>query len=100
MAGVPVCIVLLLSSEKHPEISNRTGVTEVCILFVCCVGPNRTRPYSALHTSCRYMGRNLAPQNEAEKEEEKRGFQNNGFNQFRSDRIPLDREVPDTRDPR
>ena len=35
-----------------------------------------------------------------EKEEEKRGFQNNGFNQFRSDRIPLDREVPDTRDPR
>ena len=46
------------------------------------------------------MGHNLEPQNTIEKEEEKRGFQNNGFNQFRSDRIPLDREVPDTRDPR
>ena len=46
------------------------------------------------------MGHNLVPQNVIEKEEEKRGFQNNGFNQFRSDRIPLDREVPDTRDPR
>jgi hypothetical protein len=46
------------------------------------------------------MGRDLEPQNVIEKEEEKRGFQNNGFNQFRSDRIPLDREVPDTRDPR
>ena len=48
----------------------------------------------------RYMGRDLEPQNTIEKEQEKRGFQNNGFNQFRSDRIPLDREVPDTRDPR
>lgn len=46
------------------------------------------------------MGRNLEPQNAIEKEEENRGFQNNGFNQFRSDRIPLNREVPDTRDPR
>ena len=46
------------------------------------------------------MGHNLEPQNEIEKEEENRGFQNNGFNQFRSDRIPLEREVPDTRDPR
>ena len=46
------------------------------------------------------MGRDLEPQNVIEREQEKRGFQNNGFNQFRSDRIPLDREVPDTRDPR
>lgn len=44
--------------------------------------------------------KSLNPQNEAEKEEEKKGFKNNGFNQFRSDRIPLDREIPDTRDPR
>ncbi len=35
-----------------------------------------------------------------EKKEEQLGFQNNGFNQFRSDRIPLDREIPDTRDSR
>ena len=40
------------------------------------------------------------PETEEEKEEERKGFQSNGFNQFRSDRIPLDREVPDTRDPR
>ena len=52
------------------------------------------------HNTDGYMGRNLVPQSVIEKEEEKRGFQNNGFNQFRSDRIPLDREVPDTRDPR
>ena len=43
---------------------------------------------------------NLDPQTEEEKEEEKMGFTRNGFNQFRSDRIPLDREIPDTRDPR
>ena len=48
----------------------------------------------------RYWGKNLDPQTDEEKEEEKRGFANNGFNQFRSDRIPLDREIPDTRDPR
>ena len=54
-----------------------------------------------VHThSHRYWGKNLVPQTDQEKEEEKRGFQNNGFNQFRSDRLPLDREVPDTRDPR
>lgn len=40
------------------------------------------------------------PETEEEKEEEKLGFQRNGFNQFRSDRISLDREIPDTRDPR
>ena len=40
---------------------------------------------------------NLDPQTEEEKEEEKMGFTRNGFNQFRSDRIPLDREIPDTR---
>ena len=48
----------------------------------------------------RYWGKNLDPQTDEEKAEEKRGFQRNGFNQFRSDRIPLDREVPDTRDQR
>ena len=32
-----------------------------------------------------------------EKAEEKRGFDLNGFNQYRSDRIPLDRSVPDNR---
>ena len=41
---------------------------------------------------------NLDPQTKEEKEEEKMGFTRNGFNQFRSDRIPLDREIPDTRD--
>ena len=46
------------------------------------------------------MNRNLDPETPQEKEEEKLGFQNNGFNQYCSDRIPLDREVPDTRDPR
>lgn len=45
-------------------------------------------------------GKSLDPQTEAEKEEEKLGFVRSGFNQFRSDRIPLDREIPDTRDPR
>ncbi len=50
--------------------------------------------------SGRYWGQSLQPQNETEKEEEKRGFNRNGFNQFISDRLPLDREVPDTRDPR
>ena len=43
---------------------------------------------------------NLVPQNEEEKEEERRGFEHNGFNQFVSDRLPLDRAVPDTRDQR
>ena len=52
------------------------------------------------HTLFRYWDKKLEPQTDEEKEEEKRGFQNNGFNQFRSDRLPLDREVPDTRDPR
>ena len=42
----------------------------------------------------------LEPQTAEEEEEEKRGFKIHGFNQFLSDRLPLDREVPDTRDPR
>lgn len=46
------------------------------------------------------MRKSLDPQTPEEKEEEKKGFENNGFNQFRSDRIALDRELPDTRDPR
>lgn len=46
------------------------------------------------------LNKNLDPQTDAEKEEEKLGFVNNGFNQYRSDRIALDREVPDTRDSR
>ena len=46
------------------------------------------------------LNKNLDPQTNAEKEEETLGFTNNGFNQYRSDRIPLDREIPDTRDPR
>ncbi len=41
----------------------------------------------------------LDPLTDEEKEEEKRGFARNGFNQFKSDRIPLNRGVPDTRDP-
>ena len=53
-----------------------------------------------MFTLCRYVGRSLEPRNDVEREEEKKGFENNGFNQFRSDRLPLDREVPDTRDPR
>ena len=43
---------------------------------------------------------NLVPETDEEKDEEKRGFDRNGFNQFVSDRIPLDRAVPDTRDQR
>ena len=43
---------------------------------------------------------NLVPQTEEEKEEERRGFDRNGFNQFVSDRVPLNRAVPDTRDRR
>ena len=42
----------------------------------------------------------LEPETEEEKEEERQGFKNNGFNQFISDRLPLNREVPDTRDER
>ena len=42
----------------------------------------------------------LVPETDEEKEEEKRGFLNNGFNQYISDRLPLDRAVPDTRDTR
>ena len=71
--------------------------------------PNPTCAHTLTHTHIhmhththwhRLWGQKLEPQNEAEKNEEKSGFQNNGFNQFRSDRIPLDREIPDTRDPR
>ena len=47
-----------------------------------------------------WKGGDLDPLTEADKEEEKLGFTRSGFNQFRSDRIPLDRDVPDTRDPR
>ena len=50
--------------------------------------------------SARYWGKSLDAVSDEDKEEEKRGFVNNGFNQFRSDRIQLDREIPDTRDPR
>ena len=42
----------------------------------------------------------VVPQTEDEKAEERRGFERNGFNQYVSDRIPLDRAVPDTRDTR
>ena len=52
------------------------------------------------HVLSRYLGKSLDPQSPEEKEEEKKGFDNNGFNQYRSDRIALDREIPDTRDPR
>lgn len=48
----------------------------------------------------KYWGKSLDAVSDEDKEEEKRGFVNNGFNQFRSDRIQLDREIPDTRDPR
>ena len=58
------------------------------------------RHLSGLPGYHRYWGKSLEPQNEEEKAEEKRGFSRNGFNQFISDRLPLDREVPDTRDPR
>lgn len=50
-------------------------------------------------TSCRKWGLSLDPQTDEEKEEQKRGYDLNGFNQFRSDRIPLDRDIPDTRHP-
>ncbi len=39
----------------------------------------------------------LDPRTDEEKEEEKVGFNKNGFNQYRSDRIPLDRSIPDNR---
>lgn len=42
----------------------------------------------------------LDAETEEEKDEERKGFDNNGFNQFVSDRLPLDREIPDTRDPK
>jgi len=42
----------------------------------------------------------LIPHTEEEREEERRGFEKHGFNQFLSDRLPLNRPVPDTRDPR
>ena len=41
---------------------------------------------------------NMVSQNEEEKEEERRGFERNRFNQFVSDRVPLNRAIPDTRD--
>lgn len=47
--------------------------------------------------SRRKWGLNLEAKTEEEKDEEKRGFDRNGFNQYRSDRIPLDRSVPDNR---
>ena len=42
----------------------------------------------------------LIPHTEEEREEERRGFEKHGFNQFLSDRLPLNRPVPDTRDHR
>ena len=42
----------------------------------------------------------LTPETDEEKEEQKRGYDLNGFNQYRSDRIPLDRNIPDTRHPK
>jgi polypeptide N-acetylgalactosaminyltransferase len=48
----------------------------------------------------KFMNRKISPQNEQEQNEEKEGYKLNGFNQFISDRLPLDREIPDTREPR
>jgi hypothetical protein len=45
----------------------------------------------------RKWGRSLEAITPEEKAEKKRGYDLNGFNQYRSDRIPLDRAVPDNR---
>ena len=47
--------------------------------------------------SCSKWGLSLEARTADEKAEEKKGFDLNGFNQYRSDRIPLDRSVPDNR---
>jgi len=46
---------------------------------------------------CRKWGLKLDPHSDEEKAEEKEGFNKNGFNQYKSDRIPLDRGIPDNR---
>lgn len=81
-------------TEEHHKIPDRAGTEQVRSIYYVS-----TSLYFSVSTG-RYWGKSLEPQSPEEKEEEKAGFANNGFNQFRSDRIPLDREVPDTRDPR
>ena len=51
----------------------------------------------SLLSPCSKWGRSLEAKTEEEKAEEKLGFDRNGFNQYRSDRIPLSRKVPDNR---
>ena len=46
---------------------------------------------------CRHWGKSVTAVSDEEKKEEKLGFDRNGFNEFASRRIPLDRTVPDTR---
>ena len=75
-------------AHTHVHTYTHVHTHTTCIHSICAL------------THYRYWDKKLEPQTDDEKEEEKRGFQNNGFNQFRSDRLPLDREVPDTRDPR
>ena len=56
--------------------------------------------YKSLFLFCactRKFGLSLEAKTEEEKDEERRGYDRNGFNQYRSDRIPLDRTVPDNR---
>ena len=48
----------------------------------------------------RFDRRSLEAQSAEEREAEKKGLEFHGFNLFRSDRIPLDRSIPDTRNPR
>ena len=84
-------ILLQYQTKEHFALSNRARTESVSMqAFTNCI----------LVYLSRLMGKSLDPESPEEKEEEKRGFTNNGFNQFRSDRISLDREVPDTRDPR
>ena len=45
----------------------------------------------------RNWGKSKVANTEEEKKEEKLGFDRNGFNEFASRRIPIDRTIPDTR---